>query len=661
MFVNESYMKRIFLKTLILLGIVLLLYACEDEKSTPEQLEREEIMVIENLLRDNQWGFHDMTVSVKYEARAIPLLANVADENGMVQPGIYDSYAIFGNNHRQLNNTYKFTRDDIMLDTSNQDVFNKISGYYVLSTSQIRINPDSTRAINFNYISQNEIRKFQLSTSSIYSQELIASVNQRIIDKVLAGKPNDIANAVVTLLQENENVSKAIEQFLYDLIHGKIEEITQSPEELSESLAKLIVQKLVEIDWAELLYDKILESLQNLQAENPEEKASELAQGMADKIEASLSQSDIYNVLLPILQDFENEALPVLSSRIAAAVYNKIASELSEENIYNRVYPLWEQLTIADSITVVETADTLAAIATAHFFDADTLSKKLIPFIQKIEDTPTRSLSSLAQEIIDSVLIPTIYQINEAFPGLVLEPNWTSIKPIISSLLTAVKAKLSSTTVEELSADLAYAIIDIMDLVLQKGFEKAIFSLQQIPADQAASVVASWIVNLVEMAEPAVIDFIAGMLDEIFQKFEAEKAAQELSVLIHAKILEVFGEENLYNLFLPLLEAFQEADVERIAHTIANWIIDMGLIPDDLTEEELIAALAEGISKIIGHVDPDNVTQQLVDFLLNNNLVNVLDGRILKQVLEIKIYELLGAVAGNMNAIDGIEIVIQLK
>ncbi len=78
-------------------------------------------------------------------------------------------------------------------------------------------------------------------------------------------------------------------------------------------------------------------------------------------------------------------------------------------------------------------------------------------------------------------------------------------------------------------------------------------------------------------------------------------------------------------------------------------------------EEELIAALADGISKIIGHVDPDNVTQQLVDFLLNNNLVNVLDGKVLKQVLEIKIYELLGAVAGNMNAIDGIEIVIQLK
>ena len=66
-------------------------------------------MAIENLLRDNRWGFHDLTVSVKYESRAIPLLANVADENGMIQPGIYDSYAIFGNNHRQLNNTYEFT------------------------------------------------------------------------------------------------------------------------------------------------------------------------------------------------------------------------------------------------------------------------------------------------------------------------------------------------------------------------------------------------------------------------------------------------------------------------------------------------------------------------------------------------------------------------
>lgn len=654
-------MKLTRFKTILLLITWILLYSCEDEERTPEQQEREKIMAVENLLRDNQWGFQDMSISVQYESMAIPLLARVADENGMVQPGTYDSYAIYGNNKRQLNNTYTFTRDAIFLDTTRLERFDKIAGYYVLSTSQIRINPDSASSINFDYINQSETNRFILSTSSPYTQEYINSVNQRIIDAILADKPSDIAEAVVTFLQENEKVSKAIQKFLYDLIHGKVEEITQSPEELSEKLAEAIVQKLGEIDWEEVLYDKTLEFLVNLQAEDPEQKATELAQRMADKIEASLSQSELFNTLLPILQQFENETLAVLSSRIAAAVYEKIAEELSEDNVYKRVYPIWAQFTEADSVTVSETADTLAAVVTAHFFDADTLTKKLLPFIKVIEETPTRNLSELAQEIIDSVLIPTIDQINEAFPGLGLEPDWKSVKPIISSLLTTIKAKLGSSTVEDLSADLAYALIDIMDLVLHKGFEKAIFSLQQIPADQAASVVASWITNLVEMAEQPLVDFIEEKLDAIFQGFEAEKAARELSVLIHAKIIEVFSEENLYTLVLPLLEAFQEADVEKIAMTIAGWINDTGIMPGDITEEELIDELAEIISELIGKINPDDVTQALVDLLLNNNLVDILDGRILKKVLEIKIYELLGAVARNVNAINDIEIVIQLK
>jgi hypothetical protein len=61
-----------------------------------------------NLLRNHVWGFHDLVVDVKYEMRATPLLANVADENGMVQPGQYNARDIFGNDHRQENYSYQF-------------------------------------------------------------------------------------------------------------------------------------------------------------------------------------------------------------------------------------------------------------------------------------------------------------------------------------------------------------------------------------------------------------------------------------------------------------------------------------------------------------------------------------------------------------------------
>jgi len=654
-------MRRLYISVLLFVFAGFLFYSCEQDTKTAEQKEREEIMAVEDLLRDKQWAFYDLSVSVLYESRALPLLVNVADENGMVQPGIYDSYAIFGNSKRQLYYTYEFGRDDIMADTSNSGDFHKFGGYYVLNTSQIRVNPDSGKAVKFAYEHLGDENKFILSTNGLYNEELISNINSAIVNSVLSERPSEIAEKFVDFLQGNEKVSKAIEQLLYNLIHSRIDEITQSPEEKSEELARVIVQKLGEIDWEELLYDKILDFLLDLQAENPEEKAEELAQRIADKIEASLTKSDVYGVLLPLLENFENETLPALASQLSAGIYEKITEALSEENLYNRIYPVWEDLAGADTVKVREAADTLASIVSAHFFAPDTLSEKLIPFVQKIDETSTFKLGQLSQEIIDSVLIPTIADINEAFPALGLDPDWGTIKPVITSVLTALKAALASSTVEELSAQLADSLIGIMDLVLQKGFEKAIYSLQEIPPEQAASVMASWLINLLELVEQPVVDFIEGKLDAIFDLFEAERAAEELSAAIYEKLIEIFSEENLYKLVLPLLEAFQTADLEKIAETIATWIIELDIMSDKITEEQLITALTAIISDMIGTIDPENAAERLVELILESELVDLLDGNLLKRVLESKIYELLYTVGKNMNAINNFEISIQQK
>ena len=58
------------------------------------------------------------------------------------------------------------------------------------------------------------------------------------------GKPDDIASAVIDKLLGNQEIQASIQQLLYDLIHGNLEEITQSPEEIAQKLAELLVQKL---------------------------------------------------------------------------------------------------------------------------------------------------------------------------------------------------------------------------------------------------------------------------------------------------------------------------------------------------------------------------------------------------------------------------------
>ena len=648
-------MKKHTTKTIFILIGILFINACNKDDRTQQQIDRDDIMALERTLRDNRWGFEDLTVSVQYPTKAIPLLANVADENGDVLPGVYDAYTIFGNSKRQLDYTYQFLRDDINLDTSDGNNFNRVAGYYVIDKSKIRIRPDSVIAVQLNYQYFESNGRIIFQAENVYKEEWVTAINNAIVNSLLSGNPTDLSDKVVDFLQDNEKVQQAIRQFLYDLIHGKIEEITSSPEEQAEKIAVFIVDKLKEIDWEAILYERILERLTEFQLEDPEEIAQQLAQQVSDKIEASISQNDIYEVLLPVFQQLEDEVLPVVVSRVAAAVYDIIAEKLSEENVYERVYPVWQEFTQVDSTTVGETADTLAGIVASHFFNMDSLTSRLIPTIELVDQTPTFQLGGISEEIIDSVLIPKVEQINARFPDLNLDPDWGTIKPIITSFLTVIKSQLGNQTVEELAESLAIQLIGLMDNLIQKGFEKAIYALQEIPPEQVASVFASWVVNLVEMVEEPVVTIIEAKLNQILEAFEAEQAAWEMAGIIHSKILEVFSEQNLYNLFTPIIEILQDLNMERIAETIAQMITEADLLPGEITEEELVAALTVKLSESIGSIDPNNVTEKLVDLLLSSDLVEQIDGDLLKKVIEFKVYELMNSIGAHINAIDNIE------
>ena len=180
-----------------------------------------------------------------------------------------------------------------------------------------------------------------MTSNQLGNAKFNEAVNLIISNAILSGKPGDIANAVVDKLLGNAEVQAAIQQLLYDLIHGKIDEIAQNPEEISQKLAELIVQKLKEVDWETLVYDKLVEILEELQVDNPEQAAEELAVKISNKIETGISQSDIYEAILPILQEFENETLPKLVPNITDAIYEVILQVFSVENIYEKIYPLW--------------------------------------------------------------------------------------------------------------------------------------------------------------------------------------------------------------------------------------------------------------------------------------------------------------------------------
>ena len=143
--------------------------------------------------------------------------------------------------------------------------------------------------------------------------------------------------------------------------------------------------------------------------------------------------------------------------------------------------------------------------------------------------------------------------------------------------------------------------------------------------------------------------------------FNAEEVAEALSAKIHTKILEVFSVNNIYNLILPVMERLSELNVEAAAEKIADWLADLDLIKDNVSEEEVLNALTAMISQLIGSINVDEASQKLTELLLQSEIIQNMDGKVLKQLLEIKIYEFLIEVEKELNAIEKMELSIIQK
>ena len=621
-------------------------------------------MATESMLRDNNWSFYDFKVSVKYESKASPLLANIADQKGMVQPGVYDSYDIFGNNYHQLNDVYRFGRDEILLDTTSKQNFNKIGGYFILNTEKIRINLDSLRAIKFDYSNNITDNLFIINTSDIHRKLLLDFINNLLIKSIMNEKPKQLADTFVTKILETGKIQDEINMYIYDLIHGKISGFQENPEKVSKLISNIILNKLANINWELILKNKIEEKLKQFQTKLDTDKISTIiAKRIVDKINASITQDDIYNIIYPKLENFENETLPIISTQIAEEIFKLITSKLSTENIYNKIYPMWESVTNIDTVTVKVVSDSLSKIVTAKFFNSDEFIQELIPFVTKIDDTKTVKLGALSQEIIDNVLIPTTNNINARFANLNLTPDWGKIKPLITSSLTVIKTALKkpNVTIQSMSETLAKGIYAIMEKVIQKGFEKAIFRIQEIPANLVAETISIWATGRIEGAQPIINDKLIAKLNMVFDKFKAEDASELIAEIVKNKISTTINEENIYTYVLPVIEKIKQADVEKIAIKLADIITDLEIVSDKIDRNKLEEKLEIIVSNLIGKINTENVTDKLVSLLIENDLVQGLDGSLLKKVLSAKIYNLLIATAHNINAIENVEISIQKK
>ena len=189
-------MNKIFL--LLTFTASLFLASCDQDEDirTPEEKQLEKIKAIGDLLQYNTWGFDDLIIDVKSEMRAIPLLANIADENGMVQPGAYNSFDIFGNDLRQEFYSYQFINNKIYLDSTGQGEFHHLGSYVVLRSDEISLAIDSITTVRYKYAYLKDEGLFEMTSGQLGNAKINKAVNLLIAESILSGKPGDIADFV---------------------------------------------------------------------------------------------------------------------------------------------------------------------------------------------------------------------------------------------------------------------------------------------------------------------------------------------------------------------------------------------------------------------------------------------------------------------------------
>ena len=156
----------------------------DEDIRTPEEKQLEKIKAIGDLLQYNTWGFDDLIVDVKSEMRAIPLLANVADENGMVQPGAYNSFDIFGNDLRQEFYSYQFINNKIYLDSAGQGEYQQYGSYLVCDPMRSAWHLIAPVLVRYKYAYMEDEGLFQMTSGQLGNAEINKAVNLLIAKSI---------------------------------------------------------------------------------------------------------------------------------------------------------------------------------------------------------------------------------------------------------------------------------------------------------------------------------------------------------------------------------------------------------------------------------------------------------------------------------------------
>ncbi len=491
-----------------------------------------------------------------------------------------------------------------------------------------------------------------------------------LYSKILfSGALDSTASKLTEILFEDPRVQDALEEYLYEGIRGRLEEIPeQDPEDVSRKLAQAIVQLLQEQDIEGIVEAALVQRLKELTDLDPESTAKEMASKIAKKIELAFSEERIIEVILPRLEEMKDNAEAVAAG-VSEVLYQALTSLLSEERISAIVESVWVEFADIAEVDIVAIAGELATVIVDNWLNPETLSNALLPFAQRIEATPVRDIPALAEEAI-AELQRIVDGLNEKFPDLNLSPDWSEVSRVVTAAFVGAKGVIGADGAQDFADDLGILLADSIfsHEKIEGAATKALLALQEIDPAVAGQKIGTWLAELLSQKETEITQSLAARLEAMIDALDAKDAASTIAEIVHDKIVTRLDEEALYERLLPILEKLTQIDPEGAAAFLIDLLQDAELLskicapdkPPLPTCEDLLADYLQEILEDLLPLDKDAIAHRLVQLITESDLLTeILTEERVDKLIKFALYRRVLERAKNLNSIQRIELELQ--
>ena len=162
----------------------------------------------------------------------------------------------------------------------------------------------------------------------------------------------------------------------------------------------------------------------------------------------------------------------------------------------------------------------------------------------------------------------------------------------------ALKPVIAITGPDQAAKDVANILLSqiLTTENISTTFGAAIQYLQTIDPVTAGTTLTEWLLGFEDDISEILYTEIRDLLSPILNNLDPNATALRIAIALNNFISENVTSETVKNLVLPLLEEITNLNAEAVASYLANLILNLDIIQDNVTKEAIAQALAACIT-----------------------------------------------------------------